>query len=87
MAGLMVRELGRDVPLLPNTHRQAGFVVLKAPEIPSVLVEIGFLSHPEDEAALRRPEHRARVARALERAVQDWLARAQLPGAMAAGPG
>jgi N-acetylmuramoyl-L-alanine amidase len=28
MAGLMVRELGRDVPLLPNTHRQAGFVVL-----------------------------------------------------------
>jgi N-acetylmuramoyl-L-alanine amidase len=52
-----------------------------------VLVEIGFLSHPEDEAALRRPEHRARVARALERAVQDWLARAQLPGAMAAGPG
>ncbi|MFM2147707.1 MAG: hypothetical protein RLZZ187_13 [Pseudomonadota bacterium] len=87
MAGLMVRELGRDVPLLPNTHRQAGFVVLKAPEIPSVLVEIGFLSHPEDEAALRRPEHRARVARALDRAVQDWLARAQLPGAMAAGPG
>jgi N-acetylmuramoyl-L-alanine amidase len=87
MAGLMVRELGQDVPLLPNTHRQAGFVVLKAPEIPSVLVEIGFLSHPKDEAALRRPEHRARVARALHRAVQGWLARAQVPGAMAAAVG
>jgi len=87
MAGLMVRELGQEVPLLPNTHRQAGFVVLKAPEIPSVLVEIGFLSHPEDEAALRRPEHRARVARALDRAVQGWLARAQGPGVMAAGAG
>ena len=45
MAGLVVDELGGDVPLLPNTHRQAGFVVLKAPEIPSVLVEMGFLSH------------------------------------------
>lgn len=87
MAGLMVRELGQAVPLLPNTHRQAGFVVLKAPEIPSVLVEIGFLSHPEDEAALRRPEHRARVARALDRAVQGWLARAQGLGATAVGPG
>ena len=85
MAGQVVQELGRDVPLLPNTHRQAGFVVLKAPEIPSVLVEIGFLSHPEDEAALRRPEHRARVARALNRAVQGWLARAHMPEALAAG--
>jgi N-acetylmuramoyl-L-alanine amidase len=85
MAGLVVQELGSDVPLLPNTHRQAGFVVLKAPEIPSVLVEIGFLSHPQDEAALRRPDHRAKVARALNRAVQGWLARAHLPEALATG--
>jgi N-acetylmuramoyl-L-alanine amidase len=85
MAGLMVRELGADVPLLPNPHRQGGFVVLKAPEIPSVLVEIGFLSNPQDEAALRRPEHRAKVARALSRAVQGWLARAPQPEAVATG--
>lgn len=76
MARLVVAELGEDVPLLPNTHRQAGFVVLKAPEIPSVLVEMGFLSHPLDEDALRRPEHRAKVARALGRAIHGWLARA-----------
>jgi N-acetylmuramoyl-L-alanine amidase len=44
MAGLVGDELGDEVPLLPNTHRQAGFVVLKAPEIPSVLVRVGFLS-------------------------------------------
>jgi N-acetylmuramoyl-L-alanine amidase len=87
MARLVVDELGEDVPLLPNTHRQAGFVVLKAPEIPSVLVELGFLSHPLDEAALRRPEHRAKVARALARAVHAWLDQAHAPGAMAAIPG
>jgi N-acetylmuramoyl-L-alanine amidase len=73
LARLAVRELGEEVPLLPNTHREAGFVVLKAPEIPSALVELGFLSDPRDEAALRRPEHRARLAGALARAVRHWL--------------
>jgi N-acetylmuramoyl-L-alanine amidase len=85
MARQVVNALDGEVPLLPNTHRQAGFVVLKAPEIPSVLVEIGFLSHPLDEAALRRPEHRAKIARALSRAIQDWLVRAGRPEALAAG--
>jgi len=84
MARQVVNELGQDVPLLPNTHRQAGFVVLKAPEIPSVLVEMGFLSNVQDEAALRRPEHRARVARAMTRAIHGWLARAGQPEALAA---
>lgn len=89
MARLVVQELGETVPLLPNTHRQAGFVVLKAPEVPSVLVEMGFLSHPADEAALRRPEHRKKVAEALARAVQAWLAQSPRPvadGVEAAAP-
>jgi N-acetylmuramoyl-L-alanine amidase len=81
----VVDSLEGQVPLLPNTHRRAGFAVLKAPEIPSVLVEIGFLSHPQDEAALRRPDHRARVARALSRAVQAYLAQAGRSPALAAG--
>lgn len=76
LARLAVRELGEEVPLLPNTHREAAFVVLKAPEIPSALIELGFLSDPRDEAALRRPEHRARLARAIGRAVRGWLAAA-----------
>lgn len=76
LARLAVRELGEEVPLLPNTHREAGFVVLKAPEIPSALIELGFLSDARDEAALRRPEHRAKLAAALTRAVRGWLASA-----------
>jgi N-acetylmuramoyl-L-alanine amidase len=73
IARLAVRELGEQVPLLPNTHREASFVVLKAPEIPSALVELGFLSDARDEAALRRADHRAKLAGALARAVRDWL--------------
>ncbi|HEV7265861.1 MAG TPA: N-acetylmuramoyl-L-alanine amidase [Falsiroseomonas sp.] len=85
MAEMVVEELGGQVPLLPNTHRQAGFVVLKAPEIPSVLVELGFLSHAQDEAALRRPDHRAKLARALSRAIGGWLARARTAEVLATG--
>ena len=85
MAQLVVQQLGRQVALLPHTHRQAGFMVLKAPEIPSVLVEMGFLSHPLDEAALRRPDHRAKVARALAAAIQDWLSRAHATAEVAEG--
>lgn len=73
LARLAVRELGEETPLLPNTHREAAFVVLKAPEIPSALVELGFLSDTRDEEALKRPEHRARLAAALSRALQGWL--------------
>ncbi|MDO9708015.1 N-acetylmuramoyl-L-alanine amidase [Paracraurococcus lichenis] len=74
VARLAVAALEGEVPLLPNTHRRAGFVVLKAPDVPSALVEMGFLSHPQDEAALNRPAHRARVAAALAEAVQAFLA-------------
>lgn len=73
LARLAVRELGEEVQLLPNTHREASFVVLKAPEIPSALVELGFLSDPRDEAALQRADHRARLALALSRTVRQWL--------------
>jgi N-acetylmuramoyl-L-alanine amidase len=84
MANSVVGALDREVPMLPNPSRHAAFVVLKAADIPSVLVEMGFMSNPEDEAALRRPEHRARVAAAMKRAVDGYFAAAdrvtQLPG-------
>lgn len=70
----MVAELDRDLPMLPQPARHAGFVVLKAPDIPSVLVETGFMSNRQDEAALRRPAHRRKVAAAMQRAVDAWFA-------------
>ncbi|MBC9177293.1 N-acetylmuramoyl-L-alanine amidase family protein [Pseudoroseomonas ludipueritiae] len=75
MAAQVVRSLGGTVPLLPNTHRQAAFAVLKAPDVPSVLVEMGFLSDRRDEADLKRPAHRARLARALAEGIHGWLVR------------
>lgn len=74
LAHSMVGSLDQDIALLQNPSRHAGFVVLKAADIPSVLVEMGFMSNSLDEAALRRPEHRARVAGAMKRAVETYFA-------------
>ena len=59
--------------MLPNPDRHAGFVVLKAADIPSVLVEMGFMSNPRDEALLRRADHRTLVARSMKRAVDAYF--------------
>lgn len=74
VARALVSSLGGKVPLLANPSRHAGFAVLRAADVPSVLVEIGFLSNPQDEAALRRKDHRARVASAIRGAVEAYLA-------------
>ncbi len=70
----IVASLGQDLRLLDNPARHAGFAVLKAADIPSVLVEMGFMSNPDDEAALRQAGHRAMIATALRRAVDDYFA-------------
>ncbi len=76
MARSVVSQFGSDVMLLENPSRHAGFVVLKAADIPSVLVEMGFMSNRQDEAALRRPAHRVQVAQAMKRAVDAYFASA-----------
>ncbi|HEY1410867.1 MAG TPA: N-acetylmuramoyl-L-alanine amidase [Rhodopila sp.] len=84
IARRLVGCLDQDLPMLPNPDRHAGFVVLKAADIPSVLVEMGFMSNPRDEAALRQPAHRKLVAQAMHRAVDAFFAGA---GHMADGDG
>jgi len=69
----VVGALQPDVGLLGNPARHAQFAVLKASDVPSVLVEMGFMSNLLDEAALRRAEHRIRVAAALRHAVEAYL--------------
>jgi N-acetylmuramoyl-L-alanine amidase len=69
----VVNALDREVDMLPNPDRHAGFVVLKSASIPSVLVEMGFMSNPHDEAALRRASHRQQVAVAMQRAVDVFF--------------
>jgi N-acetylmuramoyl-L-alanine amidase len=73
LAQQLVGELGRHVRLLPNTHRSAAFVVLKAPDIPSALVEIGCLSNHDEEAELRKGSYRGVVASALTKSVNTYF--------------
>tara|TARA_R110002110_G_scaffold24313_9_gene91259 strand:+ start:2543 stop:3778 length:1236 start_codon:yes stop_codon:yes gene_type:complete len=73
----LVDELGKTRKLLRNTHRFAGFAVLKAPDIPSVLVELGYLSNRTDERMLRDPRKRKRLAKAMSTAVDRYFQRQQ----------
>ena len=75
-AGL-IAELSRETKVLRNTHRYAGFTVLKAPDVPSVLLELGFLSNRQDEAALRRKGYRRKLASAIVRAVDGYFTRVE----------
>ena len=58
---------------LRRPHRHAGFAVLKSPDIPSVLVELGFLSNPKDAKYLSNKKSRARVLKALAEAIVDYV--------------
>lgn len=77
-AELLAGELHQETRLLTNTHRFAGFAVLKAPDIPSVLVELGFLSNRKDAELLRQKGHQKKLAAGIARAVNKYFARVQL---------
>jgi len=73
-ANLLIGELGNRVKLLRNTHRFAGFAVLKAPDVPSVLIEVGYLSNRLDEMLLRKSNHQRKVASAVAKAIDRFFA-------------
>lgn len=73
----LINEMGKTRKLLRNTHRFAGFAVLKAPDIPSVLVELGYLSNRNDERLLRNRRQRMRMAAAMSTAVERYFERHQ----------
>ena len=74
LARTIVMQLGHAVPLLEKPHRSAGFVVLTAPDIPSVLVELGCLSNPAEERLLPQRAYQRRLAQGLVRAIDDYFA-------------
>ena len=76
-ASFVVGELGQETLLLRKTHRFAGFRVLKAPDIPSILIEMGFLSNRQDEKALRQKTYRAKLGEAVVRAVGHYFSRVE----------
>lgn len=65
----LVGEMSQSVELIKNPHRFAGFKVLTAPDVPSVLLELGYLSNPKDEALLRDSKWRERASNSIVSAV------------------
>ena len=72
-AARLIGELQREARLLSNTHRFAGFAVLKSPDIASVLIEMGYLSNREDEAALKKESYRTKLMTAVVRGVDQYF--------------
>ncbi len=75
LGGAMLGEIGRVGKLHKGRVEQAGFAVLKAPDIPSVLVEAAFISNPEEEAKLNSDVYQDQVANALMRGIEGYFSK------------
>ncbi len=74
LADVMVQQFGQQgIRLLKNTHRYAGFRVLKAPDVPSVLIETGFLSHPDEEALVKTEAYQQKVIQGIIYALDKFF--------------
>ncbi|MBV8682542.1 MAG: N-acetylmuramoyl-L-alanine amidase [Caulobacteraceae bacterium] len=73
-AGLLINHIGRSVDLLPRGHRDAGYFVLLAPDVPAVLLEMGFITNPADELRLTDPEQRREMMDEVGDAIDDYFA-------------
>lgn len=76
LADFVIKELAEKVAMARNTHRYAGFAVLKAPDIPSILLEMGFLSNHQDEKLIASRQYRdtlvASIVKAIDQFVQSY---------------
>ncbi len=72
-----VAELKQVTAMTGKPIRSAAFVVLKAPDVPSVLIELGYLSSKQDEKLLTSPEWRFRMAQAMTKAIETYFRPAQ----------
>ncbi|WP_312796062.1 N-acetylmuramoyl-L-alanine amidase [Tianweitania sp.] len=71
-AKTLVGELKQSVTMINNPHRMAGFRVLRAPDVPSVLIELGYLSNESDEKHLLDSEWRSKAAKGIVDAVVQF---------------
>lgn len=72
-AELLLPELAKAGPVLRNTHRNAGFYVLLAPDVPAVLLELGFLTNADDAKRLQSDKGRAAAVKAVAAAIDTYF--------------
>lgn len=73
-AEILLEELQGQTKLVGNSHRRAGYYVLLAPDVPAVLLELGFLSNAQDEKLLLNKKHRTKILASVERAIDTYMA-------------
>ncbi|WP_343227996.1 N-acetylmuramoyl-L-alanine amidase [Stakelama flava] len=74
-AGLLGREAKPLIPIRTRFHRMASLIVLKAPDMPSILFETGYISNPDDAAFIDSQAGRRKIAQSVARAVRIHFAR------------
>ena len=73
-ANTLVEKLKKSgIRVLDNPHRYAGFAVLKAPDIPSVLIETGFMSNRSEAELLKKRHHQQKIARAIRMGIDAYF--------------
>jgi N-acetylmuramoyl-L-alanine amidase len=70
---LLTHMEAADQPLLRRSHRDAGLAVLLAPDVPAVLLEMGFITNPDDERALADPARRRRLMKAVAEGIDRYF--------------
>lgn len=75
LGSALLTQIGKFAKLHKARVEQAGFAVLRAPDIPSVLVETAFISNPEEERKLRTPAYQAQLADAMMRGIRSYFAK------------
>lgn len=73
-AETLLERIDDHVPLLRRSHREAGLVVLLAPDVPAVLLEMGFINNAQDAAQLRDEDRRRRFMNAVGDSIDDYFA-------------
>lgn len=73
LGGNVLRNMDRIAKLHKKGVEQAGFAVLKSPDIPSILVETGFISNPEESRLLATSAYQKKMARAIHAGIREWF--------------
>ena len=74
-ADILLDNLEGRSKLVANSHRRAGYYVLLAPDVPAVLLELGFLSNIEDEKLLKTKAHRVKLMKAVRASIDEYFAK------------
>ena len=80
----VLNNMGRITPLFKKRVEQAGFMVLKSPDMPSILVETGFISNPNESRKLSTPSHQQALARSIHSGIRQFFQENPPPGSYVA---